>query len=251
MSGHSKWATTHRQKEATDQKRGMIFTKLARAITLAAKQGGGDPNTNFKLRLATEKAKQANMPKENIERALKRGTGELGGENIEEVTYEALGPENTALIIKVLTDNKNRTVSDIKNILAKFGGKLAGPNSVSWMFNQLGVIRIQNYSKKIDNLETFELELIDAGAENFEQDKNDLIIYTQTNDLQKIKEYLEKQNIEIDSAEIEFIPKKDNLLAVAPASSADGSAEARAKAGKLLEALRDNEDVEEVFTNCR
>lgn len=241
MSGHSKWAQIHRQKGVADQKRGALFTKLGRAVTIAAKEGGNDPNSNFKLRLAVEKARQANMPKDNIVRAIKRGTGEEQAEAIEEIIYEGFGPENIALIIKVLTDNKNRTLSNIKNILSKLGGKLGGPNSVNWMFEQKGVIRIINHKSQIKNLEDFQLELIETGAEDFEENGNDLIIYTKIDSLQKVKETLEKQDIKVGYAEIEFVPKKESLAEIGDKS----------RVGKLIEALEDDEDVEEVFTNAK
>jgi len=241
MSGHSKWATTRRQKEATDKKRSASFTRLARVVTVAAREGGGDPSSNFKLRMAIEKAKQGNMPKDNIERAIKRGTGELEGEIIEEIAYEAIGPENTALIIKALTDNKNRTVSDIKNILSKNGGKLAGPNAVSWMFDLKGIINIKNAKSQISNIEEFQLNLIEVGAEDFEEENENLIIFTQPSSLQKVKEAIENHNINIDSAEIEYFSKKDNQIQLQNTE----------KIEKLLDALEENEDIENIFTNIK
>jgi len=145
MSGHSKWAQIKRQKGATDQKRGNLFTKLAKGITIAARDGGGDPASNFKLRLAVDQAKQSNMPKDNIERAIKRGAGELEGGQIEEAIYEGFGPSGVAIIIETLTDNKNRTVSNVKHILTKYGGGLGSSNSVLWQFERKGVVRIRNH----------------------------------------------------------------------------------------------------------
>ncbi len=136
MSGHSKWSKIKHKKGAADAKRGAVFTKLGNAVTLAARQGGGDPEMNFSLRLAIDKAKAGNVPKENIDRAIKRGTGELGGANLEEIIYEGFGPNNIPIIIQTLTDNRNRTVAEIKHILEKSGGTMAGPNSVSWMFEK-------------------------------------------------------------------------------------------------------------------
>ncbi|NQU77142.1 YebC/PmpR family DNA-binding transcriptional regulator [Candidatus Falkowbacteria bacterium] len=241
MSGHSKWATTRRQKETTDKKRSASFTRLARAVTIAVKEGGSDASSNFKLRMAIEKAKQGNMPKDNIERAIKRGTGELEGETIEEINYEAIGPENIALIIKVLTDNKNRTVSEIKNILSKSGGKLAGSNSVSWMFDLKGVIRINDAKSQIKNLEEFQLNLIESGAEDFIEQGQNLEIHTQINSLAKIKETAETQNIKFDSPEIEYISKKENQIQI----------QDKEKIEKLLDALEENEDIEEIYTNIK
>lgn len=193
MSGHSKWATTKRQKGITDQKRGAIFTKLGNIIAIASREGGKDPESNFKLRLVIEKAKEANMPKENIERAIKKGAGELGGAKIEEIIYEAFGPDGVGLIIETLTDNKNRTVSNIKSILNKHGGSLSGSNSVLWKFKKCGVIRINK--SEIINLEEFELKLIDLKIEDIEEDDGELIVYTKLEELEKIKEELENKKL--------------------------------------------------------
>ncbi len=241
MSGHSKWATTHRQKETADQKRAAIFTRLSHAIILAAKHGGGDPAVNFKLRLAIDKAKSSSMPKDNIERAIKRGTGELAGETIEEITYEALGPENIGIIIQVLTDNRNRTISSLKNILNKNGGKLASSNSIAWMFEQKGILKISNYKFLISNIDDFELGLLDAGVDDFEEYGDDLIIYTPLASFEKVKGFIESKNLKIDFAEIEFIAKKENQVEAKNPEAIE----------KLLSALEEDDDVEEVFTNLK
>lgn len=209
MSGHSKWATTHRQKGAADQKRGAIFTKLANGITAAARLKGGDPEANFNLRLAIEKAKAANMPKDNIERAIKRGTGELEGGKIEEITYEGFGPEKIAVIVQALTDNRNRAASEIKNIFTKHGGSLGSTNSVGWMFEHKGVIRIKKLEVRIENIEDeFELKLIDLGAQDIQKEDGDMIIYTAVADFQKVKEGLEKEGCKIDYAELDYAAKE-------------------------------------------
>ncbi|PKL72428.1 YebC/PmpR family DNA-binding transcriptional regulator [Candidatus Kuenenbacteria bacterium HGW-Kuenenbacteria-1] len=238
MSGHSKWATTKRQKGITDQKRGVIFTKLGNIISIASREGGGDPEKNFKLRLVIEKAKQANMPKENIERAIKKGTGELGGAKIEEIIYEAFGPDGVGLIIETLTDNKNRTVSNIKSILNKHGGSLSGVNSVLWMFKKYGVIRINKL--EILNLEEFELKLIDLKVEDVEEEEEELVIYIKLEEFQKIKEELEKQKIKIDYAELEWVSKEK-------ISSIADEKETKEKIKKILEELDDDLDVNNVF----
>ena len=143
MSGHSKWATTHRQKEVADAKKGAIFTKLANLITIASREAGGDTESNFKLRLAVDKARAANMPKDNVERAIKKGTGEGGGgTNFEQLTYEIFGPEGTAFIAEAITDNRNRTIGEVKAVVNKNGGQMAGPNSVAWMFTRRGFATI-------------------------------------------------------------------------------------------------------------
>jgi len=234
MSGHSKWATTKRQKGAADAKRGAIFTKLGKAITVATKLGGPDPESNFRLRLAIDLAKSANLPKDNIERAIKRGTGELGGGIIESIIYEGFGPFGTAFIIEALTDNRNRSSSSIKHILSKYGGNLGGPSSVSWLFEQKGIIRV----KTIDD--ELELELIDAGVNDIQRDADGAIVYTQPNDLKKIKELLEKKDIAIEYAEIEQVAKEKKSL----------NPEEKEKLEKLFTELEDNEDVSNYYTNA-
>lgn len=204
MSGHSKWAQIKRQKQTTDAKRGTLFTKLSNVIALAARQSK-DPETNFKLRLAIEQARAANMPRDNIERAIRRGTGELKGANLEEITYEAYGPGGIGLVIEVLTDNKNRALSYLKHLLSQYGGRLGESGSVRWMFKPRGVVRITNYSSQIKNLENFELKAIEAGVEDIIEENTDLAIYTKPEDLQKVKENLEKEKIKIDYAQIEFV----------------------------------------------
>ena len=167
MSGHSKWSTIKRAKAVTDAKRGAIFTKLGNLITMAVRDKGSSPDTNFGLRMAIEKAKQANMPKDNIERAIKRGTGELGGGQIEELTYEGFGPANSQFIIKCLTNNKNRSAANIRHLFTKYGGSLG---SVMWNFEKKGVIRINSEELKLKNikLDDFEFEIIDAGVRSEE-----------------------------------------------------------------------------------
>lgn len=238
MSGHSKWSKIKHKKGAADAKKGVIFTKLGNAITIAAKQGGDDPETNFSLRLAMDKAKQANMPKDNIERAIKRGMGELGGGQLEEVVYEGFlsgGSDKIPIIIQGLTDNKNRAVSEIKNILEKSGGSLAGQGSVMWQFEKRGVINFGEI--KLDN--ELELKLIDAGAQDIEENNEEIIIYTKAEDLQKVKENLDKQNIEVKSAELQFVAKE----------KIDISDEVGEKIQKLFEQLDENDDVTNYYTN--
>jgi len=239
MSGHSKWAKTHRQKETADQKRGAIFTRLAKAISLAARESGSDPLTNFKLRMAMDKAKQLNMPKDNIDRAIKKGAGELKGQIIEEIIYEAIGPDNVAILIHVLTDNKNRALSNIKSIINNNNGKFASAGSVSWMFSQKGVITISNIINQIPDMDSFQLELIENGAEDFKEQDNTLTIFTATNNIQKTREAIEQKNIKADSVEIEYVPKKENLI-----KPSDNK-----KIEQLLDALYQDDDVQEIYTN--
>ncbi len=240
MSGHSKWATTHRQKEVADAKRGKIFTRLAKAITLAAKQGGGVPENNFQLRLAIDRAKATNMPKENIDRAIKRGTGELAGEQIEEIVYEGFGPGGTAWLVEALTDNRNRTVSNLKHFFNKYGGNLGSTGSVAWMFDQRGVIRILASELTNKNLEDLELKLIDLGASDVNHEPEGLVVYTEPINLQKIKGAIEQLGLKIVDAEVEYLPK--NKITVT-------EAEAKEKLKNLINELEEDEDVNNYYYN--
>jgi len=234
MSGHSKWATTHRQKAVADTKRGFTFTKLGKAITIAAKLGGGDLSTNFRLRLAIDKAKSASMPKENIERAIKRGTGESADGQIESLAYEGFGPHGVALILECLTDNRNRTASEIKHLFSKSGGSLGSPNSVSWMFNQKGVIRID---KMTDELE---LELIDAGVSDIVKEDNGVTIYCEMGDLKKIKDWLEEKIIEVSYTQIEWVAKEKKIL----------TDEQQIDLENFFSLLEENEDIDNHYSNA-
>lgn len=238
MSGHSKWATTKRRKGAQDAKRGAIFTKIANIISIAAREKGGDLDTNFTLRMAVEKAKAANMPKENIERAIKRGTGELEGAEIVEYIYEGVGPANSQFIVKALSDNKNRTAAEIRHAFTKYGGALS---SVMWNFEQKGVIRISREvldEKKI-NIEEFELELIDNGADDIKIEDEGVTIFTSFADLQGLKKYLDDKGIATESAEIEYIAKDEMTV-----SEADVE-----KIQKFIDAIEESDDVADYYTN--
>jgi len=237
MSGHSKWATIKRAKAVTDAKRGAIFTRISNVITIAAKEKGGDPETNFTLRMAIDKAKAANMPKDNIEKAIKRGTGELKGEVIEELYYEGLGPANSQFIVKCLTDNKNRSASNVRHIFSKYGGAFG---AVMWNFEQKGVIRIskEELGEHFNN-ESFELALIDAGADDIIKEEEGLTVYSDTGALQKIKELLESKSINAETAELEYVAKNDQ----------EATGEDKEKIEKFIEELEDNEDVSSYYTN--
>lgn len=238
MSGHSKWETTRRQKAVVDAKKGAIFTKYGKLISVAARQGS-DPTTNFSLRMAIDKAKSVNLPKENIERAIKRGSGELGGTQIEELNYEGLGPAKSQFIIKCLTDNKNRTASEIRHLFTEAGGSLG---SVSWNFELKGVILItaaELKNKNLTNQDNFELELIDAGAENFSQENEIATIYTKPENLQKVKQFLDAKSLKTESAEIEYVAKTRAQLADAE----------KEKVQKFIEVLDGNEDITNYYTN--
>lgn len=236
MSGHSKWSTIKHKKAINDAKRANIFTKLAKDVTIAARDGG-DPEMNFKLRMAIDKARSMNMPKDNIERAIKSGTGELKeGAQIEEALYEAYGPGQIAMLVKVATDNKNRTLSEVRNILNKNGGKPVEGGGVSWQFEQKGIIEVESGSK--DEEET-EMLIIESGADDYKLDDGVFIVYTKVSDLQKVKEVLEKGGLKIQEASLAFIAK-DTV-------SVDDST--KEKFESLLEALDEQDDVVGVFDN--
>ncbi|MBI4272611.1 YebC/PmpR family DNA-binding transcriptional regulator [Candidatus Uhrbacteria bacterium] len=235
MSGHSKWATTKRQKAVVDAKRASAFTRLAHAITIAAREKGGNMEMNFSLRLAAEKARSANMPKENIERAIKRGTGELTGEQIEEVLYEGYGPEGVALMIETLTNNRNRTVSEIKHILSKHGGALGTAGSVLWMFDKKSVIGIPTNALSDER----ELALIEAGAEDIQKNGEETTIITSLENLKSIKDVVESLGIAPEFAEHDYIPKTN----VTPSKTAQENLE------KLFGELDDYPDIINYYSN--
>ncbi|MFA5183927.1 MAG: YebC/PmpR family DNA-binding transcriptional regulator [Patescibacteria group bacterium] len=237
MSGHSKWATTHRQKELVDAKRGAIFTKLANIITIAAKKGG-DPNSNPSLRAAVDRARDASMPKDNIERAIKKGTGELAGDQIEELYYEGIVPPGVQIVVKCVTDNKNRSGSTIRHLFTKNGGAFS---AVLWNFSQLGVIRIASdevRDKKLSN-EDLELALIDQGVVDFQKEAEGLTVYTEVKDLQVIREFLEQKGLKLAAVEIEYVAKDKMNLAPAEQEKLD----------KFFDELDANEDVSDYYSN--
>ena len=235
MSGHSKWATTKRAKAIVDSKRSAVFTKFANVISIAARKGG-DPAANFQLRMAIDKARAVNMPKDNIERAIKRGTGEAGGAAIEELIYEAIGPAQSQFIVKCLSDNKNRTAAVVRHLFDKYGGSLG---AVMWNFEIKGVIAVSIEQLAISKLDELELELIDLGIEDFIKEDEGIIIYTQPGDLQKVKQFLESKNIATESADIEYVAKEKKEL----------SDEDRTKFDNFIEAIEDNDEVTEYYTN--
>lgn len=237
MSGHSHWAGIKHRKGINDAKRASIFTKLGRFVTIAAREGGGNPEFNFKLKLAVEQARAANMPKDNIDKAIKRGTGELKDQaEIQEVVYEAYGPGQVAMLIKTATDNKNRTFGEIRNILTKTGGKMVSAGAISFMFRQVGAISIKAEDKNVSDLE---LEAIDSGAEDTVYSDGTLTLYAKVEDLEKVKENLEKKNISIEGAGLIYLPTQKVTI----------DANTRLDYEKLLEALDENEDVQEIFDN--
>jgi len=236
MSGHSKWSTIKRKKAAEDAKRGKVFTKIIKEIQIAAKLEGGDEETNPRLRNAIQAAKDANMPKDNIERAIKKGTGELEGVNYEEHTYEAYGPGGVAILLEILTDNKNRTVSEIRHIMDKHGGKLATNGSVAWMFDPKGKIFVEQ--DKCPEDDAF-LAASDAGAEDFSVEDNLYEISTDPKELHDVRERLEADNI----------PISESILDMVPQSTVKVERELAPKIIALMEDLEDHEDVQKVFSN--
>jgi len=237
MSGHSKWATIKRAKGANDAKRGKIFTKLGHEIAVAAREGGSDPEANFRLRLALDKAKQANMPKDNIARAIKRGSGELKGEGeIEEVIYEGYGPGGTAIMVEAVTDNRNRAVSEIRHVFSRHGGNLGAEGCVAWMFSHKGYIVI---TANDDDPDEIALAAIDAGAEDFEISDNAIEIYTAMSDFRAVQESLEQANITLDTSELSWVPQSTVSL----------DEKVALRAMKLIEALEELDDVQTVYSN--
>ena len=204
MSGHSKWATIKHKKAATDAKRGKIFTTIIKEITIAAREGGGDPESNPRLRQAIANAKSANMPSDNITRAIKKGMGELPGVNYEETIYEGYGPAGVAIMMACLTDNKKRTVANIRHLITKYGGNLGENGSVSWMFDKKGQITLK--ANSVDEEKVFEVAL-EVGAEDFEVDGDFIIISTDPSDIMSVLDALEEKGYEVESANIDMVPK--------------------------------------------
>lgn len=236
MSGHSKWAGIKHKKALADAKRGQLFTKIIKELTVAAREGGGNPETNPRLRVVISKAKEANMPSENIERAIKRGTGELPGVTYEQVIYEGYGPSGIAIMVEALTDNKNRTTAEIRNIFTRKGGNMAGAGSVSWLFSKKGYILIDRSQIAEDELLSIVLEL---GAEDMKTEEKSYEITCPVKDFEKIKQALKEKGINFSVATITLIPTSTIRLT---------GGEAR-KVLDLIEAIEDHEDVQEVYAN--
>lgn len=239
MSGHSKWAGIKHKKAVVDAKKGKAFTQVANMISLAARQGGGDPKMNFSLRLAMDKAKAVNMPMANVERAIKRGTGEGGGAKIEESVYEGYGPGGIAVLVETASDNKNRTVGDVRASFAKYGGSLAASGSVMYLFDHLGQIAIDMSSQK-KNKEEIENAVMESGARDFEEQEGEVIIYSSPTDLAKVKDNLEKEEIVIASSEFSYIPKTEVPIK---------DKEKASSILKLMDALESLDDVVAVHSN--
>lgn len=236
MAGHSKWATIKRKKAALDAKKGKAFTSLIREITVAARLGGGDPSGNPKLRLLLDKAKEINMPIENAQRAIKRGTGELPGQNYEEHVYEGYGPHGIAVIVDTLTDNKNRTVADLRRMFSSSGGSLGENGSVNWMFQRLGVVHASD--KEASDDELLEM-LIDFDIKDIERDGGTLSITCEPKSIEPVRTTLKDAGFTIDSAELEWVPSNTTPL----------TDEQIEKAEDFLNTLEEHDDVKHVYTN--
>jgi len=237
MSGHSKWSSIKHQKGVTDARRGQLFTKLTREIIIAVREGGSKPDVNFRLRLAIQKARDNNMPLDNIERSIKKGSGDLEGATFVELVLEGYGPNGTAILVSALTDNRNRTIQDVRNIFSRHGGSMGENGCVAWLFDSKGLIRV-----KTDNLDADELALnaIDAGAEDVQVESNYVEIYTTPEEMETVRSALEQQNITIDSAELSMVPKTVVQLEEKPAL----------QALKLLDKLEDLDEVQNVSSNA-
>jgi YebC/PmpR family DNA-binding regulatory protein len=237
MSGHSKWAQIKRQKGANDAKRGQMFTKLAREITVAARQGGGDPETNFRLRLATQRARSMNMPQENITRAIARATGgQDGAAQLEEVTYEGYGPGGVAIFVEALTDNRNRTVAEVRNVLTRNGGSLGENGSVAWIFEPRGIVLVNLDTNDADEVT---LQAIDAGATDVNLADKTLEIYTNLENLEDVRRTMEDAGLEVETAERTFVPKTMVTL----------DDQKSTQVVRLIERLEDLDDVQNVSAN--
>ncbi len=237
MAGHSKWANIKRKKEKTDAQRGKIFTKLGREIAVAVREGGSDPDTNPRLRDAIAKAKAANMPNENIQRNIKKASGELGSVNYEEVTYEGYGPSGVAIIVEALTDNRNRTASDMRYIFDRGGGNLGASGCVAWMFERKGLLVLEK-NQDIDEDELMMLAL-DAGAEDISDEDEVFEIITSPSDFSSVRESLENAGYTFASAEVVMIPQ----------NYVDADESTKEKIINLLERLEEHDDVQNVFSN--
>jgi YebC/PmpR family DNA-binding regulatory protein len=236
MSGHSKWKTIQHKKAATDARRGKMFTRLAREIVIAAREGGGDPEVNFGLRLAMDKAKAANMPKDNIERAVKRGTGELKGDELFEVMYEGYAPNGVALLVKVLTDNKNRTVSEVRRVFTRLGGSMADAGAVAWQFERKGYVAIA--PDGIDQDTIFEVA-VEAGADDVLFSDDMIEVLAQVENFQSVRQALQDAGINVETAELSMLPKQTMQL----------DEKETLQVMNVIDALEELDDVQQVFSN--
>jgi len=236
MSGHSKWAQIKRQKGVADARRGQLFTKLAREIIVAVREGGSNPEGNFRLRLAIQKARDSNMPLDNIDRAIKRGSGQTEGVTLAEMTLEGYGPSGVAILVKALSDNRNRTLQDVRNIFYRHGGNLGESGCVAWLFDSRGVIVVDINTQDAEQLA---LEAIDAGADDVKIEKKYIEIFTKPEELEKVREALKQKNIPIASAELSMVPK----------TVIDLEEKAAWQMLKLLDKLEELDEVQRISSN--
>lgn len=237
MSGHSKWATIKRKKAAIDAKRGKIFTKLIKEITIAARHGGGDPNGNPRLRLAVDNAKAQNMPQDNIDRAIKKATGELEGVTYHELTYEGYGSAGVAVLVEVATDNKNRTVAEVRHHFSKNGGSLGESGSVAWMFDRKGIVTLPRQGKTEEDIMEI---IIEAGADDLQTEEDFFEISTTIDSFEAVRKALAEKDLEIENASLQWVAK--NLIEV--------KGEDAEKVMRLIESLEDCDDVQNVYSNA-
>ncbi len=237
MSGHSKWATIRRKKAVVDAKRGKMFTKLIKEITIAAREGGGDPDANPRLRLAVDNAKAANMPADNIDRAIKKATGELEGVTFHELTYEGYGPGGIAILVEVATDNKNRTVAEVRHIFSKNGGSLGESGSVAWMFERKGVVSLPQQGKSEEDILGI---VLDEGAEDLSSQDEYFEVQTPVESFESVRKAILNKNLQIENASLQWIAK--NNISV--------TGEDAEKVMRLIEGIEDIDDVQNVYSNA-
>jgi YebC/PmpR family DNA-binding regulatory protein len=237
MSGHSKWSTIKRKKGAADAKRGKMFTKLIKEITIAARENGGDPGANPRLRLAVDNAKAANMPADNIERAIKKATGELEGVTYTEITYEGYGPGGVAMLIEVATDNKNRSVAEVRHLFSKYNGSMGESGSVAWMFDRKGIITLPIQNKTEDEIMNIVLE---AGAEDLQTEEDYYEVQTDLESFDPVRKALVAAEMQIENASLQWIAK----------NTVNVSGDDADKVMKIIEAMEDSDDVQNVYSNA-
>ncbi|HDZ54240.1 MAG TPA: YebC/PmpR family DNA-binding transcriptional regulator [Candidatus Nealsonbacteria bacterium] len=242
MSGHSHWKSIKHKKGIADKAKSKVFSKLSQAISIAVQEKGPDPETNSKLRLAIETARSFSLPRDTIERAIKKGSGELEGKKLEPITFEAYGPGGIAIIVESITDNKNRTVNEIKQILNQNNGKLADAGAVKWLFERRGIITLRITNQyEYTNKEDLELKVIEAGAEDITWNNNALNIYTKIEDFDKVKKNLESQEIKIESASLDWVAKENVQTAQKYKEATE----------KLFAALDESDSVQEIYSNLK
>ncbi|HHT46488.1 MAG TPA: YebC/PmpR family DNA-binding transcriptional regulator [Firmicutes bacterium] len=239
MAGHSKWANTKHRKARADAQKGKIFTKIAREIMVAAREGGPDLAANFRLRLAVQKAKDVNMPGDNINRAIQKGSGEGESINLEQVVYEGYGPAGVAVLLEIMTDNRNRTAAEIRHIFSRRGGNMGESGCVAWIFNRKGYLTI-DHDEGLPSEDDLMMLALEGGAEDFQAEENSYVIITSTEDFERVKETFKKENIQLSTAEVTMVPS--NLVRVEDPEEA-------ARVLSLLEALEEHDDVQNVYAN--